>query len=175
MSEYALALVLGIASSLAASVVWLYCFSRLRPKMDISPYIAFKTTETGEKRYVLKLRNRTKRPVINVRCRLSVIVPKSVPGGRVYNNRRLALRVDEVFCIDKYDPKDPRADYAWRLVCYEDIEADWDEEHGGCVVLRVLATDSLSGLSTYTCQRFFSKRECLKEGSHRFGDCLEVE
>ncbi len=174
MQQHFLSIILGILSSLAASFVFLLCISRLRPRIEISPNISYREDEKG-KRYVFKILNKTSRPIINVRCRLNVVSPKAVPGGLVFNNKNVRLERDEVFLIDKYDKKDKDANYAWRFVCREDIDSEWTEGNGSYLIFRVMATDSLSGLSKYYCHRFYTKRDSIKTGSHRFGDSLQVE
>jgi hypothetical protein len=172
--EYLQSVILGVLSSLVASLVFLYFISRLRPKLIISPFISFNDDEKG-KFFVLKLINKTPRPIINIRCRLNLVIPKSVPGGLIFSNINLKLEREEVFLIDKFDKQDKDANYAWRFVCREDIESEWEEKHGSYLIFRVIATDSLSGLSKYYSQRFFTKRDCLRKGSHRFGNNLNVE
>ena len=152
----------------------MYFLSRLRPKLQISPFIAFSDDEKG-KYYVFKIINKTPRPIINIKCRLTLVTPKSVPGGLVFTNEPLKLQREETFSIDKFDKKDKDANYAWRFVCREDIGSAWEEKNGSYLIFRVLATDSLSSLSKYFSQRYFTKRDCLRHGSHRFGNNLSVE
>lgn len=174
MQQHIISILLGILSSLAASFVFLFCLSRLRPNIAVSSFISYREDEKG-KRYAFKIINKTSRPIINVRCRLSVVSPKAVPGGLVFNNKSIRLEREEVFMIDKYDKKDKDANYAWRFLCREDIDSEWKEGDGSYLIFRVIATDSLSGLSSYHSYRFYTKRDSIKLGSHRFGDCLQVE
>ncbi|WP_316368819.1 hypothetical protein [Candidatus Thiodiazotropha sp. CDECU1] len=174
LAIYASAIVLGIVSSLVASAIWLYFFARLRPNIEISPFISIGENETG-KYYVIKLVNKTRRPIINIRCRLNLVQPKSIPGGLIYSNRGIKLEREEVFMIDKFDDRDEDAKYAWRFVCREDLETDWNEKQGAYLIFRVLATDSLSGLSKYFAMRFFTKSDCLLQGSHGYGKDVTVK
>jgi len=174
MNSYVIAIILGTLSSFVASLVFLWFVSKLRPKIKISPFISFKEDEKG-KRYVFKLINMTSRPIINVRCRLNIVSPKAVPKGLIFNNINIRLEREEVFMIDKYDSNDKDANYAWRFVCRQDIGNEWIEGNGSYLIFRVIATDSFSGFSKYFSQRFYTKRDSIKYGSHCFGEKLDVE
>lgn len=167
--------VFGVLSSLVASCVFLYVFlARLRPQIAISPFISIQDDGAG-KRYVFKILNKTSRPIINVRFRVATVTPKSVPGGLVFRSVTLKLKRDEVFYLNKYDLGDKNAEYAQRFSSYEDIESCWDEKNGGYIILQVIATDSLSGLSSVFIHKYHTKSESLRVGSHRFGEHLDVQ
>jgi len=170
---YLLSILTGVASSIVASIVFLFFISRFRPKIEISPYIA-KHEDANGTSYVFKMINKTKRPIINVRCHASLVTHKVVPGGVALYNNSLNLISSERYMLDKYDKKDNDAKYAWRIATKDEIEDNWNEDQSSYIVLKVIATDSFTGFSKYFSQTFYIKRDSLKFGSHCYGDNLAV-
>ena len=167
--------IIGVISSLTASAAFLFVLFRFRPNIEISPYIAVGTALDGNPHYRLKIINRAPRKIVNVRVRLLVCNRASVPGGFITNNQAVRLKTSEVFHIGKYSKKDKSAEYAYRFVCYEDLESLWVEGRGNHMKFRIIATDSLTGFSKVFYRRFHIKRTTLIPGSHEFGDSLEVK
>ena len=58
---------IGVLSSLVASVVFLLGVSRIKPKIAISPHLARETADDGQERYYIKIISCSRRPVANVR------------------------------------------------------------------------------------------------------------
>jgi len=164
----------GIFSSLVASALFLFCLVKLRPKIEISPYISLIVEDNGKKVYRFKIINRTRRPIINVQCRLLLTISRNVPDGMMLRSKRIKLHVEHVFQIPKYDKKDKEARYARRFICYKDIDSLWEDQEGKYLRFVILATDSFSGFSKVFYKEFLSKKDCLIEGDHRFGDSLEI-
>lgn len=165
---------IGVLSSLAASALFLVVLFRLRPEIEISPYIAVGLSKTGKKTYRFKFVNRAKRNAINVRARVIYTTPKNVPDGTVLNNRNIGLTRDLIFELPKFDTGDKEANYAYRLMTSEDLEDIWSNEDSAYVRFQLIATDALTGFSRVFHKSFHTKRSCLRPGSHRFGESLEV-
>ncbi len=164
----------GIFASVAASVLFLFCLLKLRPKIEISPYIAVTQEQDGKMVYRLKIVNLTRRPIINIQCRLLVTKSRNVPDGIMLTSDRISLKTEHVFQIPRYRKKDKEAHYARRFICYEDIDSLWQDQSGNYLRFVIMATDSLSGFSRVFSREFHTKKNCLIEGSHRFGNSLDI-
>lgn len=164
----------GVFSSIAASALFLWYLIKMRPNIEISPCIAMTKEEGGKPVYRLKIVNRTPRPIINVHCQLLVTQGRTVPGGIMLTGKQIKLTQDHVFQIPKFDVKEKDAHYARRFICREDIDSLWQDESGSYLRFVIMATDSFTGFSRVFSQEFHTKRNCLVEGSHKFGNSLDI-
>jgi hypothetical protein len=87
-----LSIIIGVLSSLSASFVFLLFISMLRPKIIISKQIS--VVEREGTVYVIKIINKGKRPIVNIKARLYLMTPTVVPGGIVNVTRQIQLRQD---------------------------------------------------------------------------------
>lgn len=165
---------IGVLASSVASLVFLGAMSKLKPKIEISPYISTNVGEDGKQRYRVKFVNRSHRAAIDIRARLKISKPISIPKGVIVNSNEIKLSTSYVFELPGYRPNDPEAQYAWRLVTLDDLDAMWDDDTSQYLVLQLIAKDSLSGFSRVFVQRFHTKRNSIINGSHVFGESLEV-
>src|SRR5215207_9988793 len=104
--------IIGVLASLAASGLFLYCMSRLRPKLEISPVISRGINKAGEPSYYVKVINRTRYPVIGVQARMSIATPQNIAGGTVYHVEPIPLRTSEIMELARFSRKDEDAHYA---------------------------------------------------------------
>ena len=167
-------ILVGILSSMFASVLFLTCLFRLQPKIGISPLIGISREHDKGKIYKFKIINYTRRPIINVRFSLSTSCPVNVPDGVIVSSKSIRLEKDYVFQIPKFSKRDKDAQYARRIKCREDLDAIWKDQNGNTLKFIVMATDSLSGFSKVFTREFHTKKNTLVEGNHRFGNSLDV-
>jgi hypothetical protein len=169
-----LAIITGIFSSLVASTVWLFAFSRVRPKITISEKIAKTLDTSGYPIYKIKIINQTKRPIVSVRARLTVSSPAVVPNGFVTTTRSIELKTSEVFSLRKFDLSDKEANYAFRFITYENLDEIWTNDKVSYVVFRIYAVDSLSGLGKMYERQFRLKRNSIVDGDFEFGNTFAI-
>ncbi len=167
-------ILIGVFSSVASSFVYLWAVSRIRPKVKISTHIAVRSASTGQKTYVIKIVNRTRRPLINVRARLDGVRPLVVPGGVMVGTSGVKLVQSTPMAIGGFKRHDKDAEYAFRFRTIEDLAALWPDDDTAFVRFRLLVTDSLSGFSRLFQQDFIKKDECLIVGTFGFGSSLDV-
>jgi len=174
-----LALASGIVSSSLASFIFIKYLSNLVPKIEISEYIS-KQEESGKIVYRVKVINKTRRPIINVKLNMHLVFVR-VGGGGIRNGggviKRLvpvALATESVPEIAAFNPKDNEADYACRFRTYKDIETNLNDENENCYVrLTFSAVDSFSNFGKVYVQRYY--RGSVREGSFGHGESLSVE
>src|SRR5437764_997789 len=126
--EYLLAAIIGVASSFTASLLFLYLLRRFRPKLSISPQIARYKPSSGPTEYIIKVVNRKKRPIINIRVRLLIITRMNVPGGYVNNTKKVELKTEDIFQISGFDPNATTVVYTWRFLTHQNLEQLWSSD-----------------------------------------------
>ena len=173
--QIVVSIIIGILSSLTASFVFLFCISRLRPKIIISGHIAKGRDLHGETVYRVKIINKSKRTIINVKANLHLMTPKIVPGGLIVNAKMIQLKRDDPMQIAGFDQKDKEASYAFRFQTYEDIDKLWDNDATSYLRFRIFAMDSLSGLGKVFRQDYHTKRNSIVDGEFEFGNSVQVK
>jgi len=176
MFEYMLlSVIIGILSSVIASIIFLTFLTRVRPKIEISNQIAKgKSLTTGDIIYRIKVINKTRHSIINIKAQLHLVTPIVVPGGILLKTKEIPLKRSEVMCLEKFDPKDEQAKYAFRFVTYEDIEKSWSDDKRSFLRFRIVATDSISGFSKVFTKDYHTK-SLIKEGEFEYGASMEIK
>jgi hypothetical protein len=166
--------IIGIISSLAASGMFLFAISRFRPNLEISPVISKRIDDQGNTNYFVKVINRTRSPVINIKTHMSITSPRNVAGGTVYYLHPIKLRTSEMMELAAYDPNDQDAHYAVRFMILGDLDTAWSEAETSRVRFQIYATHSFTGFGKAFERFYYQKRTDLVEGDFKFGDSLEV-
>lgn len=174
--EYALAALIGVISSLTASVVFLLVLSKLRPRLEISDKIAW-TMADNRKEFHIKIINRTKNPIVNIKTELLLAKWRNVSGGRIYSSMPIELRQSEALQISGFtsDPEDNKAEYAIRFTALEDIDQLWANDENTSLIFRVYGVHSISNLGRAFQRTYHRKATSLKYGDFKFGNSLEIE
>jgi len=170
--ELAWDIALSVLSGLIASAVFLLVLFNLRPRLEISPWIAREQDKDG-KFFSFKAINRSSRPCHNVRVEATLAQPRLVEKGHVYWTRPLPINKADVFEMQRLDRNDRDANYAWRFVTEVDLDDVWTSDDS-LVRFRVIATDSLTNFSRSFTREFRLPRNSIKDGSHHFGEDMEV-
>lgn len=113
-------LAINIMINLVAAALFLVMLSKLKPNLEVSKVIADRGQNNGVARFAIKVINKGRRNAINVRAELSLVRVRIVPNGSVSNTRRIPLKKDSVFILQKYDKSDQEAHYAFRFTTDED-------------------------------------------------------
>src|SRR5438132_11066349 len=79
MENYVLSIAIGIVSSFTASIIFLFTFRLLRPKIEVSRVIARGIDLGSDTRYIIKIINKGRRSVINIRAELRLQIPSMLP------------------------------------------------------------------------------------------------
>ena len=175
--------VTGVASSLVASWLFLQLFvKKLRPKFEISPYIA--EEPNGDSfLYRFKAINKSGYRCHDIRMRLYMIQPsigagltqtdRSVGPVSVYNHEIIPLSMEEFSSLDRYDKKDAKAMYALRIRCFENLRDIW---RPGVSYLRleISGCHAVSGLRETYSREFVNPQQCIKPGVFHNGSDLNV-
>jgi hypothetical protein len=176
---YLLALIIGILSSFTSALIFLFFLSRVRPTIHISSEIARYERhgiEDGKQRirFIIKVINRKKRPLINIKARLDLINRVNVYGGWINNRREIPLKINSVFEIPGFNPTAEAESYTWRFITYEDLDVSWENDRSQFLRFQIYAVDSLSNFAAVFTKDFFTKRNIV-DGDFEFGDSLRVK
>ncbi len=175
--------VTGVLSSLVASWLFLQLFvKKLRPKFEISPYIA--EEPNGDSfLYRFKAINKSRYRCHDIRMKLYMIKPsigaglmqegKSLGPVSVYNHEIIPLSMEEFSSLDRYDKKDDKAMYALRIRCFENLQAMWTP---GVIFLKleISGCHAVSGLRETYSREFVGPQQCIKRGVFHNGADLNV-
>jgi len=95
-------------------------------------------------------------------------------GGDLDKSQPIGLLRSELMVIDKYDPKDQDADYAYRFVTTEDLDGKWKDDSPQFVRFRMICRHAISGFSGYFVRDYHSKRNDIVNGEFAKGNDFSV-
>jgi hypothetical protein len=178
LKDFLTALLVGVL----ASVAFLALLSRMRPRIDVSPWIA-KAAPRVDKGinvfpYRIKIRNRTRASVVDIRAQLQLITRMDGSGGVLF--RRVALprhkrNVDHaIFSIGRYDKNDPEQSFLYRYTFEfeKPLEEILEGSPNSFLRFRLFGRHSVSGFGELVEKRF--RVVSLVAGEFVLGDSLEV-
>jgi len=161
----------GIVSGFVASACFLWFLYNLRPKIEISSHIARDRRPDGTVEYGFKFLNRTRYPIIDVKTRVRIRTGENVGGGTIWSVQNLSA--GDIWTVPQYDKVDEEKKYAQRMAKPIDLDAKWHDGNSH-VEFIVMAKHSLSGFVTVTSKKYYTKRDAIRDGTHRYGDDLTV-
>ncbi|MBI4322097.1 MAG: hypothetical protein HY675_26700 [Chloroflexi bacterium] len=183
----------GVASSFVAALVFAFAayvtFSRVlqrphvdRPYLEIADKIARYHEDAGnnpgqtepKKVYAIKVINKCRRPVINIKAELQLVRTKIEKGGPVQQWIDIPLYKAFPMRIEVFDKLDTQGYYAFRFRTYEDVDALWGNDDIEFLRLRVMATDSFSGFTDVFVQNYYKKQFSICYGHYAARDSFEI-
>jgi hypothetical protein len=170
-------IIVGVASSLTASAIFLFFLYSLRPNIAVSPYIAKEVGADGKAEYGFKFINHTPYPLTEIRARIRLRVAEVAPGGTsnagvIWSSKKLAET--EIWQVPRYDENDRDYQYAQRTALSVDLETLWQDSQISELVFEIAAKHSLSGFSTVTTRSWKKKADAIRNGKHNYGNDLGV-
>lgn len=166
---------LAILIGLVTNAIFLYILSRFRPTIDISPTIARGADTTdGSTIYRIKVINRTKFPIVDIKAQLHIFKNHQTATGEIWKSKPIDLKRSDPIGIFKYDVADRDANYAYRFVTYEDLEAIWSNDNVQFLRFRIYARHSLSGFGVFSYKDYRLKRNSIQLGEFSKGDTFEI-
>jgi len=171
MDKAVLAILIGVVSN----GMFLYIMSRFKPKIEISSTIAHGAdTVSGKSIYRIKVINRTKSPIVDIRAQLHIFKMHQTATGEIYKSKAVGLQRADPIVFDKYDKCDKDANYAYRFVTYDNLETLWGNDNVQFLRFRIYARHSVSGFGTFASKDYRLKRNSIKEGEFSKGDTFEI-
>lgn len=165
-------IITGIATSFIASCFFIFIFTRLKPKIKISDLIAIRDNN-GAVPYKIKVINKSRFPVINIKAELAYINYFQVPGGLETNSVKIVLNKSEIFSLDKFDTKAQNAPYTYMFVTTENILNRLIQNNLPYIRFKLSAIHSLSNIGTVFEKRYYANS--FVTGDFHFGNNLTIE
>lgn len=167
--------VLAVGVGVVTSFIFLGILSRFRPKIEISPTIARGVSPRGgETVYRIKVINRTRDSITDIRAQLHLFRPFQTATGQIWKSKSIELKRSDPISIGKFDKKDEDAEYAFRFLTYDNLEETWSDDTSQFLRFRIFARHSTSGFGGLFHKDFRLKRESIKEGEFSLGDTFEI-
>ena len=168
-----LAMFFGIISSLVASSVYLWFFLRIKPNIAISDEIAETSSIDGEKEYLIKVINKGKKSIINVKAELYVINRSNVAEGSIDEHKKISLKIPEMMELEGM--KDERINdyFAFHFCTRENLGEIWNDDIQKRLRFKIYASHSISGFSQVYSKDFY-KKSLIKKGEFKYGDSTDL-
>lgn len=163
----------GVIAGVIASAMSFILLRRLQPDLVISPVIAREAHEDGSAIYRVKVVNRGRRTVADVKCEMYLLRKRNVQGGQVNSRTRVPLRTSELNQLRGHRRKSKDFDNVFRFGTDFDLRGKWKVNDGYHVVFRVFAQDAVSRVGKTFEQAYHSASD-LKDGVFRLGEGFEV-
>ena len=175
MNDFLDKVVLAALVGIMSNGMFLILLSKLRPRLEISPWIARgKSTIDGRVIFRIKVINRSKYPVTNIRAQIHLMKPYQSSGGEVWKSKAIKLVRDNPMVLDRYAKKDPDVNYAFRFVTYENIDELWLDDTVQFIRFRTTCQHGLSGFGGYFSRDYRLKRRTIKDGDFSKGDTFDI-
>lgn len=164
--------IIGIISGVVGSGIFLALIYRLRPRIEISPYISRDTKPDGTSEYGFKFINRTPYPILEIKARVRLRTAETAPKGIIWDSRMIFESY--IWHIQKFDAKDKDFNFAQRTCRTIALETIWNDTIPCELMFEVMARHSFSGITTVTSRKYYKKRDSIRDGVHHVGDSLDV-
>jgi hypothetical protein len=181
--DASLAVLIGVASSLAASAVFLAGMRLiLIPKLGISQQIALQQNEKGERVCRIKVVNQRRfSEVVNVNFELVTLRPIAGDRGKnqkldpyVYRLTRLELRPQSVVALPRCRGSDHRAEYALRVTTPQSTELTTALEHENSQVRFRAYGEHAWSRRGKTFEMLYSTAQSARSGDFYLGRSLDM-
>jgi len=168
-------IVLSLLVGIVTSILFLLILSRYRPIIEISQNIAKRYEKDIDKNvYSIKVINKTKYPIVDVRVELILKTPVQTANGEVWRVRKIPLRIDSLLSLQKFNKNDDNARFAYRFATESDVDIIWKDEHQK-ITFRIFAKHSLSGFGGFFEIDYGLKRVSIIEGIFSKGNNFDIK
>jgi len=198
LTNYALAIIVGVLSSAIASVIFLLALRRLRPNIAIADKIAkvpagLVADESLGDLYTFKMINRTRfprSPLVNVKAEVEFCrytgSPRGDPvskasstlarAGRSTRCQSVPLRRGDMTYVKKFEPNDDDAEYAvvFRIDRGTDLGQLWTAEPTAFVRFSVYSVHPVSGIHGIHIMEYRDMTTCICPGRYAHGNDLTI-
>jgi len=172
--EILIAITLGILGSIIASFIMIFMMFNIKPKISISPEIAWGKNNDGITTYKIKVVNNSKRPVIDLQAELQIVRLFNTPTGISKDSLNIPLRKAQVMMLSSYGKSNHSDDFSFRFLTEEPLMDKWEDKNGSFLRFHLRATDSLSGHTSVISKLYYMKSASLIHGIHEDGRSLSV-
>ena len=144
----------------------------LRPSITLSGEICKSVDNIGTF-YGFKLLNNSIFNVLDVKVEVILKTPFNSNGGLNHSMRWIQLRKDSMLLFPRYKKKDVHADYALIVATRDDLESLWTDQ-AQFLEIKVHGKHSFSGISKSFTLKYYTKKNCIKDGMFNFGRTFDI-
>lgn len=166
-------IVAGLISGLISSGLFFYFISTLRPNLSLSKTICKFKNLDGRDVYGIKILNNSKFHVLDLQIEAILMSPFNAPGGTNYYMQWVKLKREHITLFRRYDKKDVSANYAFVVATIDNLDEIWTNETQHFVV-KIHGKHSFSGMSRSFEQKYYTKKNCIKDGLFNFGKTFDI-
>lgn len=194
VDSFLLAIVVGVLSSLLASILFLLTINRMKPVIQISDQIVRLPDHIAARRdfyrdgpiYQIKTLNNTWRSsVVMVKAELELFRQEAVPGGVSIASKKIPLRRDEAMEIPGRKRNDKNAEYAtiWFIDAAHvphgshDLCECWREASDKATTslrFTIYAIHPVSGFGSTATKEYPHMDTCVIEGQYEHGSSVRI-
>lgn len=167
--------ILSVFIGVIASGIFFVILSRFKPKLEISPNISKgKSTLDGRTIYRVKVLNKTKYPLIDIKAQLHIFKTYQSDGGEIWKSKSIELKRNDPIVIDKYDNKDQDVKYAYRFLTYENLDEIWNDDTIQFLKFRIICKNVESGFGYFFEKDYRVKKQTIINGDFAKGDTFNI-
>jgi hypothetical protein len=168
-----------IITSLLTSTIAAFIVIRIlriyKPKIEISPIIAEGiSSKNGQTKFTIKVINRTKYCVFDIKARLHIIKKYQTATGEILKSELIELKQSEPFILAAYSKKKNNTDFTFRFLTYEDLNTKWDNDKIQYLKFRLICRHEISGNFGHFSKEYRLKGHSIKKGDFDKGDSYEI-
>ena len=167
-------IVIGIAASFIASIVFAYYLRNMKPKIEISENIAFGTMTNNTPIYRVKVVNKSKRDAIELRANLLWVRPDSIRGGYMNEFHDVILERNEIFILKGITNHAMNfTEYDFSFKTKENLHDKLSSYRNSYIIFQINVKDSHSGFSKVFTKRYDDSKT-IKNGVFEIGESFKI-
>ncbi|MDQ1247755.1 MAG: hypothetical protein QG597_2126 [Actinomycetota bacterium] len=165
-------LIFGALSSTIASLIWLLMLRRVRPRIEISPFIAEESINDSPQ-WRLKLINRSRRAAVDISIEIVLIRAQSAANGSVNMTRAIPVgRLPLMLPGKRW--RSGSDDNCYRIRIHANPGNLLTPDDGRYLRVRIMARDEVSGVGRLFEQRYAYLATSIVKGRFSKGQHFQV-
>ena len=157
----------GVVGGVVTSLIWFAIARRFRPRISVSPKLAWDGKHTW-----VKLINKSPRAVVDLQVAIDVVTPRSAKGGIWFQTHAVKI----VGTIPVFIPPDRKKgddDNAYRFMLDLDPNDLFTSDSVSALRFRLFARDEVSGVGKLIEQEFSHRSEVVS-GEFEKGESFDI-
>jgi|GEM_PF-1692306 len=170
-------ILIGLSSSIVASIILIYVLRFIKPRIEISKQIAVGKSADNAKEFQIKIVNKTRRAIIDIDAEMHLIRRINVGGGVIPEYKSIPLKINSrmEICGKKHKVNRDFFEGAnFIFLTYQNIEELLTSIPNSYILITIGATDSFSGVRRIFPQEYFRKEDIVV-GEFYKGNVLDIQ
>jgi hypothetical protein len=167
LGGFSVALAEGVLGGVVASLIWFAIVRRFRPRVSVSPKLAWDGKHTW-----IKLINKSPRAVVDIQVATDVVTPRSAKGGIWFQTHTVEV-VGKVPLFIPSNRRNGDDDNAYRFMLNLDPNDLFTPDSMSTLRFRLFARDEVSGVGKLIEQEF-THRTDVESGEFEKGQNFDI-